>query len=146
MVTRAFLLAALAGSVIAATGNVGVADPSPAEAEPEQGRAGFICLWAIYATMAEVGRRCAGAGNAAADAELERAAARLEDYARRHSPAGAAVMARYRASQIEGHAGICGADALQMHEHIARAAPANLSREIDRLLASSPPVEWGTCF
>ena len=55
-------------------------------------------------------------------------------------------MADYRARLIVGAAQLCHPDALDMYRHMSRAAPEALRGETDRLLASSPAVEWGACL
>jgi hypothetical protein len=139
-------LGLLAAAMTAWPGRARTADPPAAESDVVGGGAGLICLWAIFATMAEVGRRCDVPRNAPFEAELERSASRLENYARRRAPAEAAFMADYRARQIDGDAQLCSPDALAMYGQMARARPAALRGEADRLLASSPPVAWGSCL
>ena len=55
-------------------------------------------------------------------------------------------MADYRAGQIEGEAQLCHADATGMYAQMTRTTPEAVRGETDRLLASSPRVEWGTCL
>ena len=142
---RATALALLAAAMAVSPGSARIADPPAAEPQ-EVGRAGLICVWAINASMVEVGRRCGGPRNAPFQAELERSVARIEDYARRQSRERAASMADYRARLIVGDAHLCHPDALDMYRHMGRAAPEALRGETDRLLASSPAIEWGACL
>lgn len=107
---------------------------------------GLICIWGIEATLLEVGRRCGGPRNIAFDAALADSVSRIEDYARRQSPREAAFMADYRAHQIEHDAEICNADALGMYRDMSTVPAETLRAETDRLLASSPRVEWGACL
>lgn len=131
----------------AAAGVSGAQTPeTPVGRELAGPRTGLICVWAIYATMLEVSRRCEAPRNAAFEAELARSVSQMEEYAERQSQAGANVMASYRARQIEHDAGICHPDALAMYTHMARTPPEAMRSETARLLASSPPVEWGTCL
>jgi hypothetical protein len=136
----------LAAAMTASSGSARMTDPPAAEPAIVGGRAGLICVWAIYATMSEVAKRCGGASNAPFEAELERSISRLEDYARRRSPAGAVLMSDYRTRHIAGDAQLCHSDALEMHAQMARVAPEAVRGETDRMLASSPPVEWGSCL
>lgn len=141
-------LALLAAAMTVSPGSARIADPPAAEQEG-LGRAGLLCVWAVNASLVEVGRRCGGPRNAPFQAELERSVSRLEDYARRHSTEGAALMAEYRARAIVGDAQLCGSDMLELYQQVserAPGAPGTLLGETDRLLASSPPVEWGTCL
>lgn len=140
------VVALLAAAAAAWPGRTRPADPPAPESQVVAGRPGLLCLWAIYATVAEVGRRCGGARNAPLEAELDRTVLRLEDYARRRAPEQAAFMADYRARQIEADAQLCTADALAFYGEIARATPEALRDDTDRLLGSSPPVEWGACL
>lgn len=143
---RGIALVLLAAAMTAAPGSARIADPPATEPQVAGGRVGLICLWAIHATMAEVGKRCDLARNAPVEAELERSASRIEDYARRQSPAGAALMASYRARQIDGDARLCEPDALTMYRLVTQTTPETVRDETDRLLASSPRVEWGDCL
>jgi len=138
--------ALLAIAAAAWPGRARPADPPAAESQVVPGRPGLLCLWAIYATVAEVGRSCGGARNAPLEAELGRTVLRLEDYARRQAPEQAVFMADYRARRIEADAQLCTADALALSGEIARATPTALRGDTDRLLGSSPPVEWGACL
>ena len=143
---RGVALALLATAVTVSPGSARMNDPPAAEPRIVGGRAGLVCIWAIYATLLEVGKRCGGARNDPFEAELERSVSRLEDHARRRSPAGAALMADYRARRIDGDAQLCHSDALGMYAQMARVAPEAVRGETDRMLASSPPVEWGSCL
>jgi hypothetical protein len=145
--SRGAFLVLLAAAMAVSPGSARIADPPVAAArEGPRGNAGLICLWGIYAAMVEVGKRCDVARNAAFEAALEGSISSLEDYARLRSPEGAAFMAAYRTHQIEGRARICDPDALRMYEGMSRAPPRAVRREADRLLESSPPVEWGACL
>jgi hypothetical protein len=107
---------------------------------------GLICVWAIHASEVEVGRRCRVTPAPAFQAELESSVARMEDYARRHSPARAAQMAAYRQSEIVGDTRLCDADTVDTYNEFSHLDPARLRRDVDELLARSPAVEWGdTC-
>jgi hypothetical protein len=143
---RAVALALLAAAMSVSPGSARMYDPPAAQSEVVGPRTGLICVWAIYAAMAEVGRKCGVARNAPFEAELARSVSRMEDYARRQSPEGAAAMADYRARQIDGGAEICVPDGLTMYRQMAQASPDAVRDAADRLLASSPPVEWGTCL
>ncbi|HYI49288.1 MAG TPA: hypothetical protein VEX35_12575 [Allosphingosinicella sp.] len=145
---RIAALALLAAAMAVSPGSARIADP-PAREQQVVGRAGLLCVWAVNASLVEVGRRCAGARNAPFQAELERSVSRLEDYTRRHSTEGAALMAEYRARQIVGDAQLCHPDTLELYQQASEGAAGALGAllgETDRLLASSPPVEWGTCL
>lgn len=144
---RRTALALLAAAMTVSPGAAHIADP-PAAGPPERplGSAGLICVWAIYATVAEVGKRCGVARNAPLEAALASSVARIEAYARRRSRAGTEFMAGYRARAIEGDRRLCHSEALRMYEDVAGVRPEAVSGEADRLLATSPPVEWGSCL
>jgi len=143
---RAVAVALLAAAMTVSPGSARIADPPAGESQLAATNAGLICLWAIYATMAEVGRRCGVDRNPPFEAALERSVSRMEDYARQRSAEGAAMMADYRAHQIDGTAQICVPDARVMYRQMALASPEAVRDAADSLLPSSPPVEWGTCL
>lgn len=136
----------LAMAVIAAgPGSAQMAEPPPGQ-QIWSPSTGLICIWAIEASLLEVGRRCDGPRNLAFEAELAESVTRIEDYARRQSPQTAAFMADYRARLIEQDAEACNVDALGMYRAMSSISPDRLRGEMEELLASSPPVEWGTCL
>ena len=107
---------------------------------------GLICVWAIHAGMLEMGRRCGVTARPAFLAELERSVARMEDYARRQSPARAADMAAYRQREIVGDTRLCSVDAIASYNDLSGIDLARIRRDTDELLARSPAVELGdTC-
>ncbi len=139
------LIAALA--MISAPGAAQVENPPIVMHGAAGSGTGLICDWAIQATVLETGRRCPGPRDARMEEALAYSVERIEDYARRQSPQGAALMASYRARQIENDARRCDAVALHFYADAAsRVSPEQLRRDTDRLLATSPPVEWGTCL
>lgn len=107
---------------------------------------GLICVWAINASMLEVGRRCGVTANPALLGELERSVSRMEDYARRQSPARAADMAAYREREITGDTQLCSSDIVAGYNSVTEQDIARIRQDTDALLARSPAVEWGdTC-
>ena len=145
MTVRTLVLLTLA-AMTASPGSAGVMEPPPVGQEITGGDAGFICIWGVYASMLEVGRQCRVQRIPAYEAELARSVSLMEDYARRRSPEGASHMADYRARQIDGEQRLCHADAEGMYRDLSRADPQLIRADTDRFLASSPPVEWGTCL
>ncbi len=150
---RALVLILLAGAMNA-PGSTNPTDP-PDTAAPHPGLlgreaagsdTGLICVWAIHATVLQVGRQCSVSRSAAVETELARGVAAMEAYARRQSPQGAVVMDRYRATQIDHQAGLCHADPIEMYRQVSQVPPEVIRGETERLLATSPPVEWGTCL
>lgn len=110
---------------------------------PPVPREGLICVWAIYANILEIGRRCGVTPNPAFQAELEGSVARMEAYARRQSPARAADMAVWRQREIVGDTRLCDADAVRSYDEFARLDLARVRQDVDEMLARSPPVDWG---
>ena len=155
---RLLAVAAMAAFLTVAAASAVTVDPSNnsvfgngVEAPPPGNRVagsgtGLICIWAIQTSVLEMGRRCGIPRNPAFEAELERAIGRLEDYARRQSPDGAAFMANYRPRLVDQDAGLCGAEATRMYADMSRATPEAIRTETDRFLATHPSVEWGTCL
>lgn len=155
----------LGGRLLAVAGTVGIAtaavssalvvDPlvnrayeidvnmSPTRRAPH---AGLICTWAIAASMVEVGRQCGVQRNAAFETEVARTVSLIEDYVRQRSPEGVGNMADYRARHIDGDRRLCHADPITMYQQLSRADPQMIREDIDRFLATSPPVEWGDCL
>ena len=125
------------------TFNVEGEEPGPAP------NVGLVCTWAIYASIAEIGRRCGVTADPAALVATDREVARMEAYARTRSPKGAAFMERYKQSHIIGDPQLCRSDmvlAFRGAPRDATAAIAQARRDLDALLARSPPVDWGdTC-
>ena len=142
---RRLVLSALIVAATAAIGCTRVADPAPVVQAAAPGT-GLICIWAIQATLLEVGKSCDGPRNLAFEAELARSVSRIEGYALRQSPGGAGGMANYRMQRLERDAAACEPDALEMYREMSRTPPETLRAETERLLASSPAVEWGTCL
>ena len=147
----AALATATAGAgVVARSGaNPGI-NTTQANPSPPHPDVGLICVWAIYAALAEIGRRCDVPPHPRALAETERAVARMEAYARMRSPDRAAWMARYKQDAIIGDPQLCSSDMADAFRRPVRddnAAIVQARSEIDALLARSPPVEWGnTCL
>ena len=146
----AAILTATLGARVAAQSSP-APDLNAAEANPDlpQANVGLVCMWAIYATLAEIGRRCGVTADPAALVATDREVARMEAYARTRSPEGAAFMERYKQSHIIGDPQLCRSDlviAFRGAPRDASAAIATARRDIDALLARSPPVDWGdTC-
>jgi hypothetical protein len=110
---------------------------------------GLICVWAIDASLAEIGRRCGVAPTPAVQAALDNAVSRMEAYARVRSPEAAARMERYKQRAIIGDPRLCSSDMVDAFRRPSRDVDTDIAqarRDVDQLLAQSPPVEWGdTC-
>ena len=148
-VVAAILTATVGATVIAQSRpepEYNTVETNPAPTRP---RVGLICVWAIYASLAEIGRRCGVAPRPAAQAALDSAVSRMEAYARTRSPDAAAGMERYKQRDIIGDPRLCSSDMVDAFRRAPRDVDTGIAqahREIDELLAQSPPVEWGdTC-
>jgi hypothetical protein len=143
----AILTATAGGHVLAQT--EAAPEANAVEAAPAEAHVGLVCMWALYATIAEIGRRCGVTADPAALTATDREVARMEAYARTQSPGAAAFMERYKQSHIIGNPQLCSSDlviAFRGAPRDASEAIAKARRDIDALLARSPPVDVGdTC-
>jgi hypothetical protein len=123
------------------------ADPKPLP-EPPAGE-GVVCAWAIYAAIAEVGRRCFPDDAPEFQAELRNSVARIDAYVAKNSKMTPDDIARFKRQQAHVDApreAVCRGDGVTLYQNMKRGGATPLRQATDKILARAGEPTWGTCF
>jgi hypothetical protein len=121
------------------------AKPPP---EPPAGE-GVICAWAIYAVLAEVGRRCFPDDAPEFQAELRSSVAKIDAYVAKNSKATPEDITRFKRDQSHVDLPkelVCQGDGVAMYQSAKRGGVAIIRQHTDSLLARAGEPTWGTCL